>query len=258
MPVAIVTGASRGIGRAISLQLADDGADIAINDIPPQRAALEKVKVEIEQKGRRAVCIVADVSNEEDVRRMVATTVQQLGEVNVMVANAGIVLPKRFSEQTVDEWDRVMAVNAKGVFLCYREAARHMIAQNKGGKIIGACSSSGHRPTTSAVAYSASKWAIRGLTQVTALELAQYGINVNAYCPGPVETEMWAEIDASMAQRDGVPKGSTYEQAVRTRMALKQRLTPEDVASLVSFLASPRSRNITGQSLLVDGGQYFT
>ncbi|OQV05520.1 hypothetical protein CLAIMM_10247 [Cladophialophora immunda] len=258
MPVAIVTGASRGIGKAICLQLADDGIDIAVNDIATQIVELEKLKIQLEQKGRRVICVPADVSVEDEVKEMVATTVREFGELNIMVANAGIVLPKKLFEQTIDEWERVMAVNARGVFLCYREAGRQMIAQGKGGKIIGACSSAGHRPSVLGVAYSASKWAIRGITQVTALELAQYGINVNAYCPGPVETDMWAEIDASVAKRDGVPAGSTYEQAMQTRTALKRRLLPEDIASLVSFLAGPKSRNITGQSILVDGGQYFT
>jgi meso-butanediol dehydrogenase / (S,S)-butanediol dehydrogenase / diacetyl reductase len=258
MPVAIVTGASRGIGKAISLRLADDGIDVAINDLPSQSTELEQLKAEIEQKGRKSVCVMGDVSKEEDVMEMVATTFRGLGELDIMVANAGIVIPRKLFEQTIDEWDRVMSINAKGMFMCYREAGRQMIRQGRGGKIIGACSSAGHRPTVTGVAYSASKWAVRGITQVTALELAQYGITVNAYCPGPVETDMWAEIDASIAKRDGVPVGSTYEQAVQNRMALKQRVTVEDVASLVSFLAGPGSRNITGQSLLVDGGQYFT
>jgi meso-butanediol dehydrogenase / (S,S)-butanediol dehydrogenase / diacetyl reductase len=258
MPVGIVTGASRGIGRAICLRLADDGVDLAINDVPSQSGELDKLKSVLEQKGRRAVCVLADVSNEDEVRGMVATTVRELGELNIMVANAGIVLPNMLFSQTVEEWDRVMAVNARGVFLCYREAGRQMITQGKGGKIIGACSTAGHRPSVSGIAYSASKWAVRGLTQAVALELAQHGINVNAYCPGPVETDMWSEIDASIAKRDAVPVGSTYESAIQARTALKQRLLPEDIAGLVSFLAGPNSRNITGQSLLVDGGQYFT
>jgi meso-butanediol dehydrogenase / (S,S)-butanediol dehydrogenase / diacetyl reductase len=258
MPVAIVTGASRGIGKAISLRLADDGIDVAINDLPSQFAELEELKAEIEQKGRKSICIPGDVSKDDEVKQMVAATVRDLGELNIMIANAGIVIPKKLFEQTIDEWDRVMSINAKSMFLCYREAGRQMIKQGKGGKIIGACSSAGHRPTVTGVAYSASKWAVRGLTQVTALELAQCGITANAYCPGPVETDMWAEIDASIAQRDGVPVGSTYEQAVQNRMALKRSVTVEDVAALVSFLAGPGSRNITGQSLLVDGGQYFT
>lgn len=258
MPVAIVTGASRGIGRVIALQLAKDGMDVAINDIPSQLPALENVKIEIELLQRRAICVPADVSKEDEVRQMVALTVREFGELNVMVANAGIVIPQRLFETTVEDWDKVMGVNARGVFMCYREAGRQMIAQGKGGKIIGACSSAGYRPSPLGVAYSASKWAVRGITQVTALELAQYDINVNAYCPGPVDTNMWAEIDASISRRDGQPRGQSYEQSIQSRCALKRPQTPEDIAALVSFLASPKSRNITGQSILTDGGMYFS
>ncbi|KIW78332.1 hypothetical protein Z517_08167 [Fonsecaea pedrosoi CBS 271.37] len=259
MSVAIVTGAAGGIGRAISVQLAADGFNIALVDVPARSRDLEQVKAQIEQEtGRRALCLLTDVSNETEVKAMVASTVREFGELNVLVANAGIVKPNKLFDQTTSEWDDVMAVNAKGVFLCYREAGQQMIKQGKGGKIIGACSNASYRPSVSGVAYSASKWAVRGLTQVTALELAQHGINVNAYCPGPVETDMWTEIDASVSKNTGVPLGSTYDHAVQTRMALKQRLTPEDIALTVSFLASDKSRNITGQSLLVDGGMYFS
>lgn len=258
MPVAIVTGASRGIGKAIALKLAEDGFDIAINDIEAQVIDMHQVKSVIEQQGRRAICIPADVSIEQEVQEMVAATVRELGELNVMVANAGIVKAKKLFEQTVDEWDQVMAVNAKGVFLCYREAGRQMITQGTGGKIIGACSNSAYRPTQSGVAYSASKWAVRGLTQVTAMELAQHNINVNSYCPGPVQTNLWDQVDASVSERDGVARGSTYDHVIQTRFALKRPLLPADIAELVSFLASSKSRNITGQSILVDEGQYFS
>ncbi|KAK5052672.1 hypothetical protein LTR84_002537 [Exophiala bonariae] len=258
MPVAIVTGASRGIGKAIALQLSIDGYDVALADISSQSSELHEVGAQVQQNGQRGLCILTDVSEEDDIKAMVAKTVQEFGELNTLIANAGIVKPNRLFDQTMEEWDQVMGVNAKGLFMCYREAGRQMIKQGKGGKIIGACSNAAFRPSASGVAYSASKWAVRGITQVVALELAQYGINVNAYCPGPVETEMWSEIDASISKNTGAPLGSSYEQAVQTRMALKQALTPEDIALTVSFLASSKSRNITGQSLLVDGGQYFS
>ncbi|BCS21822.1 SDR family NAD(P)-dependent oxidoreductase [Aspergillus puulaauensis] len=178
MTVAIVTGASRGIGRAIALQLADDGMDIAVNDIEEQLPQLESLKSEIEQKGRRSMCVVADVSNEDHVQSMVKKTVEALGELNVMIANAGIIVPKRLLELSLHEWEKVQSVNATGAFLCYREAGRQMIAQGKGGKIIGACSIAGYRPSGNALAYSVSKWTIRGLTQAVALDLAEHNINV--------------------------------------------------------------------------------
>ncbi|OAL28916.1 hypothetical protein AYO22_02352 [Fonsecaea multimorphosa] len=192
-----------------------------------------------------------------------------------MVANAGIAVARKLFDATVDDWDKVMAVsvcpdvvcdvqlispldrqvNARGVFLCYREAGKQMVAQKRGGKIIGACSTAGYRPSTLGVAYSASKWAVRGLTQVTALELAQYDINVNAYCPGPINTDMWAEIDEQISKETGLELGTSYEKTIQARSALKRPTTPDDIAALVSFLASPGSRNITGQSILVDGGK---
>jgi len=258
MTVAVVTGASRGIGKAIALQLADDGMDVAVNDVQAQLAELETVKTAIEQKGRRSICVVADVSKEDEVRHMVESTVNELGELNVMIANAGIIVAKTMFEVSVEEWDRIQAVNVRGAFLCYREAGRQMIKQGKGGKIVGACSTAGHRPSGNTFAYGVSKWAVRGLTQSAALELAHHDINVNAYCPGPVDTAMWGEIDTSIARREGLAKGVAFERSVQARSALKRAQTPEDIAGLVSFLSSPKSRNITGQSILVDGGISFS
>ncbi|KAK5046734.1 hypothetical protein LTR84_007495 [Exophiala bonariae] len=255
MPVAIVTGASRGLGRAIALRLADDGLDVAVNDIPPQSGDLDKVKVEIEQKGRRSVCVIADVTNEEEVKNMVATTVETLGELTVLVANAGIVIPKPLIETELSEFRKVVDINITGVFLCYREAAKQMIAQGKGGRIIGASSLAGFRPSPGAISYPTSKWAVRGLTQSSAMELAPYDINVNAYCPGPVDTPMWEVLDEAIGKKQGLAKGVAFEKSVEARSAFKRASTPEDVAALVSFLAGPDSRNITGQSLLVDGGK---
>jgi len=140
--------------------------------------------------------------------------------------------------------------------LCYREAAKQMIKQGKGGKIVGACSTAGFRPSGNTVAYSTSKWAVRGLTQAAALEFAKYDINVNAYAPGPVDTDMWQEIDRSLAERHGLERGVAFERSIEARSALKRAQTPEDIANLVGFLASTKARNLTGQSVLCDGGQH--
>ncbi|KAJ5386942.1 hypothetical protein N7509_009483 [Penicillium cosmopolitanum] len=218
MVVAIVTGASRGLGRAIALQLANDGMDVAVNDVQEQIPDLKLLSEEIEKRG--------DVSKEEQVQNMIKETVDKLGELNVMVANAGIIVAKRLFDVSLADWERVQAVNATGVFLCYREAGRQMVAQGKGGRIIGASSIAGYRPSGNALAYSASKWTVRGLTQAVALDLAQYDINVNAFCPGPVETAMWREIDDSIAQRDGIPKGMAFEKSVQARSALKRASLP--------------------------------
>ncbi|KGO39458.1 Short-chain dehydrogenase/reductase SDR [Penicillium expansum] len=146
MPTALVTGASQGIGHAIALRLAEDGFDLAVNDIEAKKEKLEKLKLEIESLGRRSIVVVGDVSLEEEVNHMISSAVGALGNLTVMVANAGIILTKRLMDITPDEWDRVQAVNVRGMFLCYKAAGQQMIKQGGGGKIIGACSISGYRP----------------------------------------------------------------------------------------------------------------
>ncbi|KAJ0414927.1 hypothetical protein BJY00DRAFT_318329 [Aspergillus carlsbadensis] len=252
--VAFITGCAKGIGKAIALRLATDGFDVAVNDIASQEECLVHLRHEIESQGRRCAIFLGDVSKEEEVSRMLDGAVNTLGPINVMVANAGIILVKPLLEINADEWDRVQEVNLRGVFLCYKYAALQMIKQGNGGKIIGACSISGYRP----VPYSVSKWAVRGLTQVAALELAKHNITVNAYCPGIVKTEMWDTIDSTIAAQYGVPQNVPFEMAVEERTALKRAQTPEDVAGLVSFLAGKDSNQITGQSLIVDGGIVFS
>lgn len=260
MPVAIVTGASRGIGRGIALRLAEDGFDVVVNDISHQKADIDSVVAEIEATGKKAHGIVADVSNKDQVEAMVAETAEKFGELNVMVANAGILETTSILDLSVDQWDRVMAINLRGVFLCYSVAARQFIKQKTPGKLIGACSISGYRPSGKAPAYCTSKWAVRGLTQTAALELGEYGITVNAYCPGSVKTNM----STVFAQRIVKDRSDTqnveeaYKTSAHRKNAINQELFPEDIASLVSFLAGKDSNKMTGQTMICDGGMYFT
>ncbi|KIX94864.1 uncharacterized protein Z520_09554 [Fonsecaea multimorphosa CBS 102226] len=221
MTVAVVTGASRGIGKAIALRLARDGMDVAVNDIESQRARLEEVKTEIEQMGRRAEAVVADVTSESEVERLIQTVVHCFGELNVFIANAGIISMNGILTETVQNWERVLEA-------------------------------------LDALAYSVSKWGIRGLTQCCAQDLAQYNINVNAYCPGPVQTDMYEKIDQIRGVSQGAVKWESFNQAVRTKAALKRGSTPEDIADAVSFLAGAQSNMITGQSIIIDGGMYFS
>lgn len=204
MPVAIVTSSSRGIGRGVALRLASDGFAVVVNDIEAQKSDIYKVIAEIQAIGKKAHGIIADVTIKAQVESMVAETVKTFGELNVMVANAGILETTTILDMTVDQWDKVMAVNIRGVFLCHQAAAHQLIQQGKGGKLIAACSISGYRPSGKAPAYCTSKWAVRGLTQTCALELGQYGITVNAYCPGSCPTNMSLQFAARLSKEQNV------------------------------------------------------
>ncbi|KAI0261780.1 NAD-binding protein [Gloeopeniophorella convolvens] len=239
--VALVTGAARGIGRAIALQLADDGLDVAVNDLR-STPELDEVVTLIEKKGRRSVALPGDVSSEAEVEKMIQNVVGMLGSVDVMVANAGIAVWGSLLQTTLDDFDRMMAVNARGTMLCYKHAAKQMISQGRGGRIIGAASVLSKQGSNLASMYSASKFAIRGLTQASALELGKYGITVNAYAPGGIDTTM--QYDSFAA-----------------RYPVSRLGTPEDIAGLVSYLASERSSFVTAQlttsQISINGGSYF-
>ncbi|PPQ68553.1 hypothetical protein CVT26_003362 [Gymnopilus dilepis] len=182
--VALVTGASRGIGRAIALRLAQDGFDVAINDLPSQQAALEEVQAGISQLGKRSAIFLGDVSVEKEVEQLISAVASQLGSLDVMVANAGICIPKPFLDTTAEDIRRLLSINVEGLFFCYKHAGLQMIKQGKGGRIIGASSMAGKQAVKFLGAYSASKFAVRGLTQAAAIELAKHNITVNAYAPG--------------------------------------------------------------------------
>jgi meso-butanediol dehydrogenase/(S,S)-butanediol dehydrogenase/diacetyl reductase len=255
--ITLVTGVARGIGRGIALRLAVDGLDVAVNDIGANADQLEGVAEEIRGTGRRAAAVVADVSDPGEVEGMVRRVADELGSLDVMVANAGIAQVKPLLEVTPEDFDNLMAVNLRGVFLCYQEAARQMIRQGGGGKIIGAASIAAHKGFSMLGHYSASKWAVRGLTQAAAQEWAQYGITVNAYCPGIVGTAMWDLIDEELAKHMGLQKGEALKQYSEL-ITLGRVEEPEDVAAFVSYLASRDSDYMTGQSVMIDGGIIFS
>ncbi|KAJ7139437.1 NAD-P-binding protein [Mycena epipterygia] len=252
--VVIVTGAAQGIGRGVALRLAEDGFDVAVNDLASQRPALDLLVAEIQSKSRRSLAVVADVSVEDDVKAMIARVVDVLGSVDVMVANAGIAFSNTLLTTSCEEWDRTQAVNTRGVFLCYKYAALQMVSQGKGGRIIGACSMAGKRGNAMSIAYSTSKFAIRGLTQT--LELGKLGITVNAYAPGPIDTPMTQTSVKIMTEQIEKQTGGPVDvNAMLVGMTTVGRMgTTQDVASVVSFLASPHSDFITGQTISVDGG----
>ncbi|KAJ7149137.1 NAD-binding protein [Mycena filopes] len=249
---ALVTGAARGIGKAIALRLAEDGFDVVVNDIPAQSEALAEVVAQIIGKGRHSFAHLADVGSETEVRRMVEQVVDTYGSLDVMVANAGVASFTSFSDMDGDHWDRIMHVNAKGAFLCYKYAGLQMIKQGgRGGRIIGACSLWGKQGAASNPAYTASKFAIRGLTQAAALEFGPHGITVNAYAPGAIDTNMLPLVMPADTPRE------VLIDAMKKTSPLGTVGVPNDIANIVSFIASKDSQFITGQSISVNGGVYF-
>jgi meso-butanediol dehydrogenase/(S,S)-butanediol dehydrogenase/diacetyl reductase len=247
---AIVTGAGRGIGRGIALRLAKDGLDVAVNDVNSEN--VKKVAQEIESLGRKSLAIVADVAKEAEVYSMVDQVVGKFGKLDVMVANAGIANIKWAIEMSAAEWDQIFAVNCRGTFLCDQAAAKQMIKQ-KGGKIINCASIAAHAGFSLLSSYSATKFAVRGFTQALAKELGSYGITVNAYCPGIVGTDMWDLIDEKMGPYLNLAKGEVLKEYTKLITMGRVQL-PEDVANFVSYLASPDSDYMTGQSVMIDGG----
>ena len=250
MSTAVVTGAGRGIGRAIALRLARDGHAVAVNDV--NEAGAESVTEEITGAGGRAVAVPADVTDRDAVFAMVDRVAAELGSVDVMVANAGIAQVKPLLEVTPD-LERIFQVNVFGVVYCLQAAAEKMIEQGTGGKIINAASIAGHSGFRLLGHYSATKFAVRALTQAAAKELAGHGITVNAYCPGIVGTDMWDLIDEKMGPYLGNERGETLTQFAKT-ITLGRVQTPDDVAGFVSYLAGPDSDYMTGQSVMIDGG----
>lgn len=189
---------------------------------------------------------------------MVETSVQELGPLDTMVANAGIAQVKPLLQLTDDDFRRMFEVNVYGVFNCYTEAAKQMIDQGGGGKLIGAASIVAFKPFALLSHYSASKWAVRGLTQAMAMEMSGHQITVNAYAPGIVGTAMWDLIDEEVGKTTGAKKGDTIKKFTEELIALKRTSVPEDVSKAVSFLAGPDSDYMTGQTLVVDGGIIYT
>jgi len=263
--VALVTGArgEHGIGRAIARRLAQEGADVAVNDLPGRAGAawggLPAVVSDIERMGRRAVGITADVSDPKQVEAMMSSALDRFGRLDILVNNAAAPAgPDRVPVVDLHEdvWDHVLDVNAKGTFLCCRAAARHMIERGGGGRIINMSSTSGKRGVARFAAYCASKFAVIGFTQALALELAPYRINVNAICPGLVDTERVLDIAGGMK-----PQGTSAENfrdQMRENAARGNPLgrigRPEDVAAVAAFLASAESDYLTGLAVTVSGG----
>lgn len=255
--VAVVTGAARGIGRGIAERLGRDGLHVVVADLEGAQAGIDETVRTIVDAGGQASGATVDVADEDSTQGLIDQAVAAAGRIDVFVANAGIAQVESLLDYTVEDFDKVIDVNVKGVFLSYTAAARQFIKQGGGGKIIGAASIVAFRPFALLGPYSASKWAVRGLTQAAAMEWAEHGITVNAYGPGIVGTAMWDLIDEKLGQKQGLARGEALAENAKS-ILLGRVSVPDDVAQLVSFLSSTDSDYITGQTMLVDGGIQFS
>jgi meso-butanediol dehydrogenase/(S,S)-butanediol dehydrogenase/diacetyl reductase len=250
--IALVTGAGRGIGKAAAIALAQAGADVAIADI--DAASAEETRGAIEEMGRRSLAVPADLGDLDHIDALVERTVRELNAIDVLVNNAALTQHGRFLEVSEATWDRLHRVNAKGVFFCSQRVARQMVAQGWGGRIINIASIAGKGyAQTSNPAYAASKGAVISMTYIAAHQLAEHDIMVNAICPGVVETQLLHGMLAERAEQTGLTVDQLKER-MRAPIPIGRANMPEDIAAMVVFLAGPGARNITGQTINVDGG----
>ena len=261
--VAIVTGAGRGIGKAVALRLACEGADIVVAEIDPETA--EATAREVNALGRRGQAHVVDVGCPAGIRSMVDRVVADFGRIDILVNVAGIAQTKPFLDMTEDDWDRVVDTNLKGTVFCMQAVGQQMVRQippeviargradRSYGKIVNFSSISGRRGRSVQMAYAASKAGIISVTQSAALAFSPYNINVNAVCPGVVPTPMWEQIDRDRSRLMGAQPGEALKAFIE-KVPLLRAGSPEDVAGAVAFLCSPDADYITGQTLNVDGG----
>ena len=247
---AIVTGAGRGIGRAIALELASMGADVVVAELDERTA--EAVAEEVRALGRRAVAIRIDVTRRSDLDAMAARAMADFGRIDVLVNNAGIYRAAPPLDVDDAHWDAVMDINAKAVFFASQAVLPHMVAAKR-GSIISLASMAGKLGTTTSLAYAASKSAVISITRSLALSFAADGIRANCVCPGFVQTDMWTQVEQGVSR----VLGTTPEEINRQRLAqipLGRWEQSEDVARVVGFLASDKSAYITGEAVNVSGG----
>ncbi len=263
--VALITGGGRGIGRGIAIALAKAGADVAITDVDhissaEQQygtsevgglAAAQKTLEEINAVGRRAIAMHADVIRKKDTQHMVAETVRQLGGLNILVCNAGVISLSKVEEMSEEIWDLTLDVNVKGVFLSCQAAIPVLKTQGNEGCIINIASVAGKNGDARLAHYCASKFAVVGFTNSLAKELASDDIRVNAICPGILRTQMW-EYLANGFRQESETKEQSWQRFIRKVIPLGRPQTPEDIGQLAVYLAT--AKNVTGQAINVDGG----
>jgi NAD(P)-dependent dehydrogenase (short-subunit alcohol dehydrogenase family) len=252
----IITGAGSGMGREIALRLASDGACVVVADIAYESVC--NLRDEILAAGGKAHAVQADVSSESDVKRMTDTCIKNCGVVDFLVNNAGVVGPYEFDNTSVQEWDRVFEVNARGGYLCARHTLPHMKKQ-RAGRIIFNASTNGAKPGKHVIAYRSSKAALIMLARSLAVHAAPYGITVNAICPGVTATPMQKKLVQDLTASAEMPAGSSYEDYVeqrKKRIPMGRFTEVSDIADIAEFLVSDNAGFITGQAIFVNGGEW--
>ncbi len=275
--VALITGAGgmRGVGRATALKLAGLGADIALTDVHREAADLppgevrggwrgiDSVAEEVEALGRRCWPVYCDLRHSDQIQQMVHQVADSFGHIDILINNARAVIGRDkvpVTELPHEVWDHFLAINTTAVFLCTQLVGREMVAQGNGGRIINIASNAAKQASAMGAAYSASKFAVLGLTQASALDLAPYKITVNAVCPGPINTDRMSYWERDQAEERGISledfRGEVVEDAGR-RTPLGRIAEGEDIANMVAFLASDDASFVTGQAYNVNGGLLF-
>ena len=275
--IALITGAGgmRGVGRATALKLAGQGADIALTDVhrepddlPPAEVrsgwrAIESVSEEVTALGSRCLPVYCDLGYSDQIQDMVSRVMEHYGRIDILVNNARAIVGRDkvpVTDLPEEVWDHFLAINTTAVFLCTKMVGREMVRMGKGGRIINIASDAAKRANALGAAYSASKFAVLGLTQASALDLAPYGINVNAVCPGPINTDRLSYWERARAEDQGVSleefRATIVEESGRAT-PLGRIAEPEDIADMISFLSSDQAHFITGQAYNVNGGLLF-
>ena len=255
--VAVVTGGGGGIGSGICLALAREGADVVVSDIDLKAA--ERCASQVREKGRKALVVRTDVTVAQDCLDLVEAGLKAFSKIDVLVNNAGLFgrrLGLPFTNQEEEDWDNCYRVNVKGPFLLSKAVAPHMM-ERRSGKIINISSIAARRDAQILPDYTAAKNAVLSLTRVTAKDLAPYNVTVNAICPGMIWSPFWhrlAPMIAAHSDYAGLEPRPMFEKYVKDNIPMQREQTPEDIGQLAAFLASDDARNITGQTICVDGG----
>jgi NAD(P)-dependent dehydrogenase (short-subunit alcohol dehydrogenase family) len=246
--VAIITGAGRGMGHAMAVRFANEGAKVVVAET--DRASAEQTFAEI---GERGLMVLADISKVAEIDTLIERTVASLGRIDILVNNAGVTKSLGFFDVTEADWDWMNAVNSRGLFFCMQRAAREMVKQ-KSGKIINIASIAGKGfRGTSNIAYAGTKGSVIAMTRIAASQLARHNINVNAICPGATRTHMYQSIMQELVEKRGINEAEATRR-LDAMIPLGRSNAPDDIANMAAFLASAEADNITGQSFNVDGG----